>query len=71
MPKQYRGTVTELPSKENGWFLEVTREDGELVYLSGPGAVHAKARRPSAVGDVGTLRYLTTASAGWWSWVKG
>lgn len=59
MPKQYRGTVTELPSKENGWFLEVTREDGELNSL-----------RTSSVDDTGKLTYLTSASRGWWSWVK-
>lgn len=49
--------------QETGYRWVVDAADGTRLYLSGPGAP-----KDAKVGDTGLLRYVSTASRGFWAW---
>lgn len=63
--KTEKGTITETPSQENGWFYVVDTDDGNRRFLQGIGAP-----KEGEVGDRGTLKYTTGAGFGLWFWTK-
>lgn len=57
--------ILSVPSRDNGYRYVLRAEDGELVYLSGPGAPSGE-----KVGTKGTLTYRAGPSSGLFFWQR-
>lgn len=64
-PSNRFGTIVATPSSNNGYRYVVKTDDGDTVYLSGPGAP-----QNAGVGDQGTLTYQAHRNCGFFSWNK-
>lgn len=59
---KYTAKILEIPSSDNGYKYRVQTETGAIHFLTSNEVLGNL-----AVGDVGTITYLSTASRGWWS----
>ena len=58
----FAAKIFETPCSDNGYKYRIVTVSGVTHFLTG----HEVLGNP-AVGDVGTITYLSTASRGWWS----
>lgn len=66
--KTITATIVEFPCRENGYRCVVDTNStlhGRMYLSASAGASPDR----HSVGDVGTVKYFSTASRGWWAWV--